>query len=151
MLLTTIMVPLTMVADHVMRMRNAQIPELALGRGGIPSEARVTGWHLAGLIAFFLKSFLLCLCMIPAGLVLMVLFLSLPPATHRAMTLFISFLPLLGAALVLNKLSMQVLDRFLLAGFVTAVLCVHVLQIPLLAAVMLAAGAGWVGVRYGRS
>jgi mannose/fructose/N-acetylgalactosamine-specific phosphotransferase system component IIC len=150
LLLTAIMVPLTMVADHVMRMRNARIPELALGRSGMPSEARVTGWHLAGLIAFFLKSFLLCLGMIPAGLVLMVLFLTLPPAAHSAMTLYIPFLPLLGGALVLQKLSMQVFDRFLLAGFLTSVLCVHVLQVPVLAAVALAAGAGWVGVRYGR-
>jgi len=150
LLLTTIMVPVTMVADHLMRMRNAQIPELVLGGSGMPSEARVTGWHLAGLIAFFLKSFMLCLGMIPAGLAAMALFLSLPPATHRAMTLFIAFLPLLGAALVLRKQSMQVLDPYLLSGFFMAALCVHVLQIPVLAAVPLAAGAGWLGVRFGR-
>jgi mannose/fructose/N-acetylgalactosamine-specific phosphotransferase system component IIC len=151
LLLTTVMVPVTMIADHLMRMRNAQIPELAEGKAGTPSEALVTGWHLAGLIAFFLKSFVLCFCMIPAGLALMALFLSLPPALHWSMVLFTASLPLLGAALILRKQSMEVLDRFLLTGFALAVVCVHVLQIPVLAAVPLAAGAGWLGVRLGRS
>ena len=150
LLLTTIMVPVTMVADHLMRMRNARIPELALGRSGMPSEARVTGWHLAGLFAFFMKSFVLCLGMIPAGLACMVLFLTLPAAAHRSMSLFISFLPLLGVAAVSRKLSMHVLDRYVLYGFFLGAACVHLLQIPVLAAVPLAAGAGWVGVRFGR-
>src|SRR5512139_287056 len=38
LLLTVGMVPVTMFADHLMRQRNAQIPELALSPGGRPTE-----------------------------------------------------------------------------------------------------------------
>ncbi|MDA8099229.1 MAG: PTS sugar transporter subunit IIC [Nitrospiraceae bacterium] len=151
LLLTTVMIPGTMLADHLMRQRNARIPQLVLDEKGLPSEARITGWHLAGLIAFFLKSFILCLVLVPAGLAVLPLFVRLPEPFHIAMVPFISLLPLLGVAAMTRKLSMQVLDRFLTIGFVVAVLCVSVLGLPAPAAVSASALGGWVGARYGRA
>ncbi len=147
LLLTVIMVPVTMLADHIMRRRNRRIPELALGAGGRPTEASVTGWHLAGLIAFFLKSFTLCLGFVAAGVPLTALFLRAPGALHRAMALFAILLPLLGVASMTRKLAAGVWDRALLAGFVAGGSLVLLLGMPVLAAVLLAAAAGWMGGR----
>ena len=147
LLLTVAMVPVTMFADHLMRQRNAQIPELALSPVGRPTESSVTVWHLAGLIAFFLKAFLLCLALIPAGLLLVSGFLALPDAVHRAMSLFVTFLPLLGVASVARKLSIYTLDRTLLIGFLIGAVSVQMFHVPELAAIMLAAGGGWMGMR----
>jgi mannose PTS system EIIC component len=147
LLMTVAMVPVTMFADHLMRKRNAQIPELALSSGGSPTEAGVTAWHLAGLIAFFLKSFFMCLAMVPAGLVLVGVFRLLPAPFSRAMVVFVTLLPLLGTALVVRKLSMNTLDRTLLIGFCVGAVSVQLFHLPELAAIMLAAVGGWVGVR----
>jgi len=136
-----------MFADHLMRKRNAQIPELALSPSGGPTESSVTVWHLAGLIAFFLKAFLLCLALVPAGLFLVSRFLALPDAVHRAMSLFVTFLPLLGVASVARKLSIYTLDRTLLIGFLIGAVSVQMFHVPELAAIMLAAGGGWMGMR----
>jgi mannose PTS system EIIC component len=147
LLMTVVMVPVTMFADHLMRRRNAQIPELALSSEGRPTEAGVTSWHLAGLIAFFLKSFFMCLALVPAGLVLVDGFRSLPAPFSRAMEVFVTVLPLLGAASVARKLSMNTLDRTLLIGFCVGAVSVQLFHIPEIAAIMLAAAGGWVGVR----
>ena len=147
LLLTVGMVPVTMFADHLMRQRNAQIPELALSPDGHPTEAGTTAWHLAGLFAFFLKSFTLCLVLVPAGLVLTYGFLAFPGAVHRAMALFATCLPLLGVATVARKLSMKTLDRYLLAGFVAGAVSVQLLHLPLLVTVIIAGAGGVWGVR----
>lgn len=147
LLLTVAMVPVTMFADHLMRQRNAQIPDLAMTASGRPTEASVTFWHMGGMVAFFLKPFLLCLALIPAGLVAVFWFKALPDAFGRAMELFITFLPLLGAAAVARRLSMNILDRTLLIGFFVGAVCVQVFRLPELAAIMIAAAGGWLGVR----
>lgn len=147
LLLTVGMVPVTMFADHLMRQRNAQIPDLALSPGGRPTEARATFWHLAGLVAFFLKSFVLCLVLVPAGLVLTAGFLALPEAVHRAMALFATCLLLLGAASVARKLSMSTMNRYLLTGVIAGAVTVHLLHLPQLAAIALAAAGGFWGTR----
>lgn len=147
LLLTVLMVPVTMFADHLMRQRNRQIPDLATGRDGRPTEVRVTTWHLAGLIAFFLKSFLLCLGFVPAGVLLVMWFRVMPEPYQKAMTLFVMLLPLLGAASMLRKLSMTVLDRSLLIGFLVGAVCVLFFRVPVAAAVLLALMGGWMEVR----
>jgi PTS system mannose-specific IIC component len=147
LLMSVAMVPVTMFADHLMRQRNAQIPELALSSGGRPTETGVTTWHLAGLIAFFLKSFFMCLALVPAGLVLVAGFRLLPVPFSRAMEVFITLLPLLGAASVAHRLSMNTLDRTLLMGFCVGAVSVQLFHVPELAAIMLAVAGGWVGVR----
>ena len=147
LLLTVIMVPVTMFADHLMRRRNARIPELVLGASGLPTERRLTVWHLAGLIAFFLKSFTLCLGLVPAGLVALAWFDRAPDYAHRAMILFVMLLPFLGAAAMVRRLSVSSLDRSLLIGFAVGIVCIQLLRMPVLAAVPLAAAGGWLGVR----
>jgi mannose/fructose/N-acetylgalactosamine-specific phosphotransferase system component IIC len=149
--LTTIMVPFTMFADHLMRTRNAQIPDLAMGRDRRPTESRVTRWHLAGIIAFFLKSFTLCLAFIPAGIIVLSWFQRAPDPFPQAMVAFILFLPFLGVASMARKLSISSFDRSLLIGFAVGALCVQWLRLPVLAAVALAAAAGWVGERSRRA
>lgn len=146
LLLTVLMVPATMFADHLMRQRNARIPELALSRSGRPTVSSVTVWHLAGLIAFFLKAFVLCLVLVPAGIVAVSWFLKGPAVLHRAMALYVHVLPLLGAAAVARKLAMSTLDRFLLFGALIGAVCMA-LRIPVAGAVGLAATAGWLAVR----
>jgi mannose/fructose/N-acetylgalactosamine-specific phosphotransferase system component IIC len=147
LLLTVIMVPVTMFADHLMRQRNRQIPELALGSRGVPTEASVTRWHLAGLIAFFLKSFTLCLGFVSAGVLLVAWFLGAPEPVQRAMMLFVLFLPFLGVASMARRLSTSTLDRSMLIGFLVGAACVVLLEMPVPAAVLLAAAGGWMEVR----
>lgn len=147
LLLTVPMVPVTMFADHLMRQRNRQIPDLALGGTGRPSERSVTVWHLAGLIAFFLKSFFLCLGMVPAGIVAFAWFAQAPEQVHHAMILFVMLLPFLGAAAMARRLSVDTWDRSLVLGFLVGAVCVQLLRLPVLAGVLLAAAGGWLGVR----
>jgi len=147
LLLTVAMVPVTMFADHLMRQRNAQIPDLAMTASGRPTEVSVTFWHLGGMVAFFLKPFLLCLVLVPAGLVAVLWFKALPEAFDRAMELFVTFLPFLGVAAVARRLSMNTLDRTLLIGFCVGAVCAMVFRLPELATIMIAAAGGWLGVR----
>ncbi len=151
LLLTVVMIPATRLADQLMRHRNARIPELALRGAEGPTEASVSLWHLAGLIAFFLKSFTLCLVLVPCGLAALSLFHQLPAVFDRAMMLFVTFLPLLGVASVARKLSMRVADRALIIGFCVAAVTVQLFHLPVLAAILLSAGGGWAGVRAGGS
>jgi mannose/fructose/N-acetylgalactosamine-specific phosphotransferase system component IIC len=146
LLLTAGMVPVTMFADHLMRQRNAKLPEFAAATEGV-TEGRVAVAHLAGLIAFFLKSFFLCLVLVPAGLVALTWLLKLPVVVHRAMTLFVTLLPLLGVAAVARKLSMRMLDRYLFVGCGIGAAGVLLFNVPVPVTVLLAAVAGWLGVR----
>jgi mannose/fructose/N-acetylgalactosamine-specific phosphotransferase system component IIC len=114
---------------------------------GRPTEVSVTFWHLGGMVAFFMKPFLLCLALIPAGLVAVLWFKTLPVAFGQAMELFVTFLPLLGVAAVARRLSMNTLDRTLLLGFCIGAVCVLVFHLPEFAAIMIAAAGGWLGVR----
>jgi hypothetical protein len=119
-----------------------------LAENGFPTEARVTGWHLAGLFAFFLKSFTLCLGLVFSGLVAVKWFLGLPSVFHRAMMLYVTFLPLLGVAAVSRKLALSTVDRTLIIGFCVGAVAVQLLHIPVLAAILIAAAGGWLGERF---
>ncbi len=146
LLLTTVTVPVTMFADHLMRQRNAKLPEFAAATAGV-TESRVAAAHLAGLVAFFLKSFVLCLGLVPAGLVALSWFLRLPEVAHRAMALFVTLLPLLGVAAVARKLSMRTLDRYLLIGCGIGAAGALLFNLPAPATAAVAAFAGWLGGR----
>ncbi len=146
LLLTTTMAPVTMFVDHLMRQRNAKLPEFAAAAAGV-TEGRVAIAHLAGLIAFFLKSFVLCLVLVPAGLLALSWLVKLPDVAHRAMTLFVTLLPLLGVAAVARKLSIRTLDRYLLIGCGVGAACVLLLHAPMPVTAALAAVAGWLGGR----
>jgi PTS system mannose-specific IIC component len=147
-LLTTATAQVTMAADGIIRKRNAYLAEWA-GEGRTADlEKRLVLAQLAGLSVFFLKSFVLYLVIVPAGLTLVLAFNILPDKTHAAMALFVKLLPLLGAALVIGKLSIRTLDRFVLAGFVTALVSALIFRSHPGVAVLLAAIAAWLGVTY---
>jgi mannose/fructose/N-acetylgalactosamine-specific phosphotransferase system component IIC len=120
LILTTGIVPLTMIADSAVRKWNARLwDEPSSGRRGQTSDLLAKA-HYLGLMFFYLKSFLLYLLLLPLGIVLVGLFLQFPEYIHRAMAFFVTLLPFLGAALVVRNLSVKTLDIFLLAGFVIA-------------------------------
>lgn len=144
LLLTVLMAPASMLADQIMRKRNAQIPELTAGPGGLPTEGRATFWHIAGLLAFFLKTFVQCLIVIPAGIVAVHLFLGGPNVLHRAMHMYTYVLPLLGIASAARKLTIHILDRRLVIGFLVGAALVSVLGMPAPAAVLIAASFAWI-------
>ncbi len=146
LLLTTVMAPVTMFADHLMRQRNARLPEFAAATTGV-TEGRIAAAHLAGLVAFFLKSFVLCLILVPAGIVALTWFLKLPAVAHRAMRLFVTLLPLLGVAVAARKLSVRTLDRYLVIGCAVGAAGVLILSAPVPVAAAVAAVAGWLGGR----
>ncbi len=147
-LLTTAMVPVTMFIDRIVRERNSRLVDAALSR--VQDEAGGRGLsraHLTGLVIFFLKSFVLYLALLPAGLAAVSLFAGMPERVHGAMALYVKLLPLLGVALVLRKLSIRTLDLFFLTGFAAAAVLALVFHAPPLVIILLAAGAGFLGTR----
>ncbi len=148
LLLTTAMVPLTMQADAFVRRRNSKLVENVLSANVDNMAQAITRAHISGILAFFLKSFVLCLFIIPAGIASVVLFGHLPGMVHRALSLFVKLLPLLGAALIARKLSIKVFDPFLLIGFVIATVFVLLFHVPVLIVLLLTVIAGWFGARY---
>ncbi len=147
-LLTTAMAPVTMMADGIIRKRNALLADRAAAAPGEDAEQRLTRAHLSGLMVFFLKSFVLYLVFLPAGLAAVLVLEYLPERVHAAAALFVKLLPLLGAALVVRKLSIKTLDLFLLAGFLSAAVLGLLLSVPVLVITLFVATAGWLGGRY---
>lgn len=147
-LFTAAIVPLTMGADSLVRTGNSKLIEKAMapaigGRARLISRA-----HLSGLLVFFLKSFILCLVIVPAGLAAVLLFDRLPGTVHRALALFVKLLPIAGAALVARKLSIRDFDGFVLMGFVIAAVFGLLIPVPSLIVPLLAVTAGWIGAWY---
>ncbi len=148
-LLTTIMVPVTMKIDNAVREYNARFADGFAFPEGAGRRRMLSRAQLSGLAVFFLKSFVQYLVFIPVGLAAAALFVLLPRPLHSAMGLFVKLLPLLGAALVVRKLSIRILDRFFLAGFLVAAVLTIVLQAAAGIVVLAAAAAGYGGFRYG--
>src|SRR5574341_702336 len=128
-LLTTAMTPVTMAADGFVRKRNAGLAGWAGAAGPADVEKRLARTQ-------------------PAGLAAVLAFNALPAKAHGAMTLFVKLLPLLGAAMVVRKLSIRTLDRIVFIGFATALIAALILRLHPGVAVLLAAVAGWLGVLY---
>ncbi len=147
-LLTTGMVPITMMADALVRKWNSRLAEMAVAASGEDAGRKLAQAHLSGLLIFFLKSFILYLVFLPVGLGAAFLFARLPEKFHSAMTLFVKILPLLGAAIVVRKLSVKTLDRFLLVGFLIAAVLTQLSHIPALVVVAMVIGAGFLGARF---
>ncbi len=139
-LLTTGMVPIAVIADTFIRKQNSRLVDAAIS--SLDPE-RISRAHLSGVIVFFLKSLTLNILFIPAGLVGVALFQEATGQIHRAMVLFVKSLPLLGAALVLGKLSMSMLDRSLLAGFAAAGILTLLLPAHPLVIITLVVAAGF--------
>lgn len=148
MLLTTATVPLTMKADGLIRTWNARLAETALSASETIAGHALGRAQVAGLVLFFLKSFVLYCIFIPLGVAAVALFGHLPDAFHRAMSLFVKLLPMLGVALVVRKLSIRTFDRYFLAGLVIAAILAQLYHGPALVIPLMTAAAGWLGARY---
>jgi mannose/fructose/N-acetylgalactosamine-specific phosphotransferase system component IIC len=147
-LLTTGMVPVTMMVDALVRKWNSRLAETAVAAAGEDAGRKLTQAHLSGLVIFFLKSFILYMVFLPVGLGAVLLFVRLPEKFHSAMMLFVKLLPLLGAAVVARKLSVRTLDRVLLAGFLTAAVFTLLFHVPALVVATLVISAGFLGARF---
>ncbi len=148
MLLTTATVPLTMKADGLIRTWNARLADTALTTSGSRAGRALGRAQVAGLVLFFLKSFVLYCIFIPLGVAAVGFFGHLPDAYHQAMSLFVKLLPTLGVALVVRKLSVRTFDRYFLTGFVIAAIFAQVYHGPALVVLLMTAAAGWMGARY---
>ncbi len=148
-LLTTAMVPVTMKFDRVVRTLNSRFADRVASAAGAGPDRRLSRAQLGGLTVFFLKSFLSYLIFVPAGLFAAALFAAVPRQVHVAMTLFVKLLPLIGAAMVVRRLSIRVLDRLFLGGIILAAFLTLTLHAPAVIVVPAVAAAGYAGFRYG--
>jgi PTS system mannose-specific IIC component len=141
-------VPFTMMADTYVRSWNSRLVDAAQAATGADAARSLSRAHLTGLCVFFLKSVVLYVLLLPAGLAAAALFMRSPSTVHIAMEQFLRLLPLLGAALVVRRLSIRSLDPFLLTGFITAGLAALVLHLHAGMIALLTVVTGWLGVRY---
>lgn len=147
-LLATALVPVTMKAEGLVRAWNSALADRVLAVAGEKRGRALTRAQSAGLTFFFLKSFALYVLFIPLGVGALVLFGHLPAEIHRALSLFVKLLPVLGVALVVRKLSVEAFDQFYCIGFVTAACFGQAIHAPALVVLLLTAAAGWMGARY---
>jgi PTS system mannose-specific IIC component len=147
-LLTTAMVPVTMKAEGLARARNSKLADRVLSASAEDRGRELTRAQLSGLVFFFLKSFVLYMIFIPLGIAVVQLFAHLPGEVHKALSLYVKLLPVLGVALMVRKLSVKAVDQFLLAGFTIAAVFGQAVHAPALVVLLLAAAAGWLGARY---
>lgn len=147
-LLTVAMVPLTMKAESIVRHGNSRLADAVMAASGADAGRALARAHLSGLSAFYLKSVFLYLVFLPLGVAAVFVFNQLPGTVHRAMALFVKFLPLLGVALVVRKLSLDAIDLFFISGFVMSAVAGQVFHVPALAILPLVAAGGWLGAKY---
>jgi len=140
-------VPFTMMADTYVRSWNSRLLDAAHAADGADAARSLSRAHLTGLFAFFLKSVVLYVLLLPAGLAAAALFLRSPDRVQVSMELFLMLLPLLGAALVVRRLSISALDPFLLTGFIAAGLLAMVFHLHAVMITLLTVVVGWLGVR----
>jgi mannose/fructose/N-acetylgalactosamine-specific phosphotransferase system component IIC len=147
-LLTVVLAPMTMVADKVIRKYNSRLAQSIQDPSREALGTRLSRAHLTGLWVFFLKFFVLYLFFIPTGMIAVQLFSRAPELYHRAMVFYIKVLPLLGASLVVRRLSMKTVDHFLLGGFVIVAVLIPLVHAPVLIVLVLAGTGVWLGARY---
>lgn len=148
LLLTSGMAPVTMLADRFIRNQNARLAVWVLDAGDADADRRLVTAHLTGLVVFYLKSVILLLVLVPAGLGAVQVYNAMPGKFHAAMTLFVRLLLFLGAAIVIRKLSRDVMDRSVLFGAASAIIGTLVIPVHPGITVIIAAAAGWLGGRY---
>ena len=137
-----------MMVDRFIRNYNARLAERTSAAAGDDIDQAISRAHLSGLIVFFLKSFILCLLFVPAGLAAVMVFEKTPEFVHKALGLFVKLLPYLGAALVVRKLSIRRLEWFFLAGFIAAAGLTLVFHVSALIIIMLVAAIVILKIRY---
>lgn len=147
-LLTVAMVPITMKADSIVRHRNSRLADAVVTASGKDAGRALARAHFSGLAAFYLKSVILYLLFLPLGVAAVFVFNHLPENIHRAMSLYVKLLPLLGIALVVRKLSMSMIDMYFLGGFVIAAATGYFFHARALTILLLVVSGGWAGARY---
>jgi mannose/fructose/N-acetylgalactosamine-specific phosphotransferase system component IIC len=147
-MLTTALVPITMKADGLVRQWNSRIADRALTASGGQGGGVLSRIQYAGLGVFFLKSFVLYILFIPLGVAAVALFGQLPGVFHRALSLFVQLLPLVGVALVMSKLSVKTFDQYFFLGFACAAITGQLFHAPALVVLLTTTAAGWLGARY---
>lgn len=147
-LLTAAMAPVTMKADDIIRHGNSRLGDALISGPGTLSGRSLARAHLSGIPVFFLKSFVLYVVFLPVGIAAVSAFNQFPDRVHRAMSLFVKLLPMVGAALVLRKLSILTVDLFFLGGFMLAVLAGLLFHVPSLIIILLSVTGGWLGAIY---
>jgi mannose/fructose/N-acetylgalactosamine-specific phosphotransferase system component IIC len=148
-LLSTAMVKMTMKAEGVVRTWNSRFVEKAMSTSGTNRGSALFRAQCAGLMLFFLKSFVLYCIFIPLGIAVTGLYRHLPDTFPRALSLFVKLLPLVGVAMVVRKLTVKTFDWHVLAGFITAVLFGQLMHAPGVVILLITAAAGWIGASYG--
>jgi mannose/fructose/N-acetylgalactosamine-specific phosphotransferase system component IIC len=148
-LLSTAMVTLTRKAEGLVRRWNLLISDKVLVSSGSNAGLALIRAQLSGIGLFFLKSFVLYCIFVPLGIAAAGYFERLPDLFLRAMSLFVSLLPLVGIALVVRKMSVKTFDQYVLAGFASAALFGQLLRAQGVVVLLLTATAGWIAARYG--
>jgi hypothetical protein len=77
-----------MMIDVIARKQNSGLAEYVLAAPGEDVSRKLALAHLSGLVVFFMKSFILYLIVLPAGLAALLLFARMPEQFHSAMALF---------------------------------------------------------------
>jgi PTS system mannose-specific IIC component len=147
-LLTVVMVPATMKADSIVRHWNSRLADPVLAASKKKMRSALMRAHFSGLSAFYLKSVILYVVFLPLGIAAVFAFKQLPENFHRAMSLYVKLLPLLGISLVVRKLSMNMIDPFLLIGFAIAAGAGYFLHGQTILVLLLVVSGGWLGARY---
>lgn len=147
-LLSTVLAPVTMASEGFIRKINVRLADFAVPGAGNDAGAGLMRAHLLGLAVFFLKSFVLYIVFIPAGIAAVAWFSGPNDALHRGMAFFLKLLPMLGMALVARRLSLRIGDYFLLTGFAVALVLGLALHANFAVIAAAAACAGWLGVRF---
>jgi mannose/fructose/N-acetylgalactosamine-specific phosphotransferase system component IIC len=146
--LTVIMVPVTMKADRMVRTANSRLVDSAAAASGADVSDMLSRAQARGLFNFFMKSAALCCVFIPLGIAAESWFRHQPAFVQGAMQSFLKLIPLLGAAAVIRKLTMETLDRMVIAGFAVSLCLVLITNLPATAVLALAAAAGLIGTVY---
>lgn len=147
-LFTIAIVPVTMKADAIIRKRNAMLAKQAVLSVGGDAASNLARAHLTGLFAFFLKSFLIYIIFIPLGVAVVGFYLDADVRIHSGMELFLKVIMLLGIASASRKLTIALIDPFMLSGFILAAGLSLLWGAHALIIAIVVAFAGWLGVRY---
>ena len=147
-LLTAAMAPVTMVTDTYIRKWNGGLVGWTESAPDERLEARLTVTQGAGDLVFFTKFLVLGLLIVPLGLLAVKGYAVLPRPFHTAMELYVKLLPFLGGALIVRRLSTEVVDRYVLFGFSAALVATLLFRFHPALAVLCTLVAGWLGVRY---
>jgi mannose/fructose/N-acetylgalactosamine-specific phosphotransferase system component IIC len=150
LLLSTALAQLTMAADRVVRTLNGRlVSDVDAASAGDALDRRLVRAHVLGLGVFYTKSFFLCALTLPIGYAAVRFFTAAPAALQDTAAFLLALFPLIGSASMVRRLTVRNFDWFLLGGFCAVAAAGLVLHLPAVALPVIAAVAGWIGVKLG--